>query len=170
MLATDSLDRLYTDAAAQDAQPLWTMMDAMVPPQPHAFHPGTVPPVNEFLPPGEQLPAPRRAEPSQAGPKTVLWPPVALHVKDLETSQAVSWPTGRGWVSYGPQRPIRFRALGRGELPWPSMIDTLLGEGFTGIVYVEHEDVLLPRAQGIASAADQLRALLPAAPPEGRTW
>jgi len=97
-------------------------------------------------------------------------PPVALHVKDLETSQAASWPAGRGWVSYGPQRPIRFRALGRGQLPWPSMIDTLLGEGFTGIAYVEHEDVLLPRAQGIASAAERLRALLPAAPPEGRTW
>jgi sugar phosphate isomerase/epimerase len=43
-------------------------------------------------------------------------------------------------------------------------------EGFTGIAYVEHEDVLLPRAQGIASAADRLRALLPASPPEGRTW
>jgi sugar phosphate isomerase/epimerase len=97
-------------------------------------------------------------------------PPVALHVKDLEISQGVSWPAGPGWVSYGPQRPIRFRTLGRGQLPWPSMIDTLLGEGFTGIAYVEHEDVLMPRAQGIASAADRLRALLPAAPPEGRTW
>jgi dTDP-4-dehydrorhamnose reductase len=59
-------------------------------------------------------------------------PPAALHVKDLETSQAASWPAGRGWVSYGPQRPIRFRTLGRGQLPWPSMIDTLLGEGSPG--------------------------------------
>jgi gentisate 1,2-dioxygenase len=31
---TDSLDRLFSDAAVQDAQPLWTMMDAMVPPRP----------------------------------------------------------------------------------------------------------------------------------------
>jgi len=97
-------------------------------------------------------------------------PPAALHVKDLEVSQGVAWPSGPGWVSYGPQRPIRFRTLGRGQLPWPSMIDSLLGEGFTGTTYVEHEDVLLPRAQGIASAAAQLRALLPASQPEGRTW
>jgi gentisate 1,2-dioxygenase len=34
MIATDSLDRLFAEAAAQEAQPLWTMMDAMVPPRP----------------------------------------------------------------------------------------------------------------------------------------
>ena len=34
MIATDSLDRLFAEAAAQNAQPLWTMMDAMVPPLP----------------------------------------------------------------------------------------------------------------------------------------
>ncbi len=34
MIATDSLDRLFSDAAAQDAQPLWTMMEAVVPPHP----------------------------------------------------------------------------------------------------------------------------------------
>jgi gentisate 1,2-dioxygenase len=34
MIATDSLDRLFAEAAAQDAQPLWTVMDAMVPPHP----------------------------------------------------------------------------------------------------------------------------------------
>ena len=34
MIATDSLARLFAEAAAQDAQPLWTMMDAMVPPLP----------------------------------------------------------------------------------------------------------------------------------------
>ena len=54
--------------------------------------------------------------------------------------------------------------LGRGQVPRPSMIDTLLGEGLSGIAYVEHEDVLLPRAQRIAGAADRLRALLPARP------
>lgn len=97
-------------------------------------------------------------------------PPAALHVKDLEIARGADWPGGPGWVSYGPQPPIRFRTLGRGELPWPSMIDSLLADGFTGTVYVEHEDVLLPRAQGIASAADQLRTLLPAGQPEGRTW
>ncbi|MDB5070491.1 MAG: hypothetical protein JWM87_1602, partial [Candidatus Eremiobacteraeota bacterium] len=34
MIASDSLDALFTEAAAQDAQPLWTMMEAMVPPHP----------------------------------------------------------------------------------------------------------------------------------------
>ena len=34
MIATDSLDRLFAEAAAQEAQPLWTMMDAVVPPRP----------------------------------------------------------------------------------------------------------------------------------------
>jgi gentisate 1,2-dioxygenase len=34
MIATDSLDRLFAEAAAHDAQPLWTMMESMVPPHP----------------------------------------------------------------------------------------------------------------------------------------
>ena len=34
MIATDSLDRLFAEAAGYDAQPLWTMMEAMVPPRP----------------------------------------------------------------------------------------------------------------------------------------
>jgi gentisate 1,2-dioxygenase len=35
MIASDSLDRVFTEAARYDAQPLWTVMEAMVPPQPH---------------------------------------------------------------------------------------------------------------------------------------
>lgn len=34
MIASDSLDRVFTEAAAHAAQPLWTVMEAMVPPQP----------------------------------------------------------------------------------------------------------------------------------------
>ena len=34
MIATDSLERLFDDAAGYDAQPLWTTMEAMVPPRP----------------------------------------------------------------------------------------------------------------------------------------
>jgi len=34
MLATDSLDSLFSDAAAHDVTPLWTIMDAVVPPFP----------------------------------------------------------------------------------------------------------------------------------------
>jgi sugar phosphate isomerase/epimerase len=50
------------------------------------------------------------------------------------------------------------------------MIDALLAEGYTGVVYVEHEDVLVPRDQGIAAAARRLVELLPVTPAEGRTW
>jgi hypothetical protein len=46
--------------------------------------------------------------------------PMALHVKDLEISQGASWPAGPGWISYRPQRPLRFRTLGRGQLPSPA--------------------------------------------------
>ena len=34
MIAADSLERLFNEAAVHDAQPLWTMMEAMVPPRP----------------------------------------------------------------------------------------------------------------------------------------
>ena len=34
MIATDSLQRLYDEAATHNAQPLWTMMEAVVPPHP----------------------------------------------------------------------------------------------------------------------------------------
>jgi len=100
------------------------------------------------------------------------WGPAlgAVHVKDLETWSGPDRPTAPGWVAYGPQPPIRFRCLGRGGLPWPSMIDALLEEGYTGVIYIEHEDVLLPRDQSIALAAKRLMELLPAAPAEGRTW
>jgi gentisate 1,2-dioxygenase len=34
MIATDSLERLFAEAAEHDAQPLWTVMESMVPPLP----------------------------------------------------------------------------------------------------------------------------------------
>ena len=34
MIATDSLERLFDEAATHGAQPLWTVMEAMVPPHP----------------------------------------------------------------------------------------------------------------------------------------
>jgi gentisate 1,2-dioxygenase len=34
MIASDSLDRVFAEAARHDAQPLWTVMEAMVPPHP----------------------------------------------------------------------------------------------------------------------------------------
>lgn len=94
----------------------------------------------------------------------------SVHVKDLERWTGRDEPTGAGWSRYGPQPAIRFRALGAGELPWPRILAALADEGYTGAVCVEHEDALLPRRQSVQVAVDRLRALLPAAAPEGRTW
>jgi sugar phosphate isomerase/epimerase len=94
----------------------------------------------------------------------------AAHAKDLQRWKGRGAPQGTGWCRYGPQPHIRFRTLGSGELPWPSILGALLDEQFGGTVYIEHEDPLLPRRQGIAYAAQQLRSLLPACGPEGRSW
>jgi sugar phosphate isomerase/epimerase len=94
----------------------------------------------------------------------------AVHVKDLQRWTGHGQPSGAGWSRYGPQPHIRFRALGNGELPWPAIVAQLLDEGFGGTLYIEHEDTLIPRRQGISQAADRLRTLLPAYAPEGRTW
>jgi sugar phosphate isomerase/epimerase len=94
----------------------------------------------------------------------------AVHVKDLERWTSPGLPPAPGWVAYGPQPPIRFRGLDRGTLLWPQMIDALLAEGYTGVVHIEHEDVLVPRDQSIAVAARRLAELLPVTSAEGRTW
>ncbi|MFG2041325.1 sugar phosphate isomerase/epimerase family protein [Dactylosporangium sp. NPDC048998] len=94
----------------------------------------------------------------------------AVHAKDLQRARGARPPAGPGWSRYGPQPAIRFRALGCGELDWPAVVAALLDEGFGGVVYVEHEDVLLPRAQSVARGVELLRSLLPADRPEGRTW
>lgn len=74
----------------------------------------------------------------------------AVHAKDLQRSPA-GRVSGPGWSRYGPQPPIRFRALGLGELDWPLIVATLQDEAYDGIVYVEHEDV--PAAAGAGRAA-----------------
>ena len=94
----------------------------------------------------------------------------AVHVKDLQRWTGRGRPQGPGWCRYGPQPHVRFRTLGAGELPWSSIVSALLDESFTGSLYIEHEDVLLPRRQAIANASEQLRALLPMSQLEGRTW
>lgn len=102
----------------------------------------------------------------------------AVHVKDLETlddidpagSSGPPFPAGSGWTTYGPQPPIRFRALGLGTLPWLAMLSRLMDEGVAGAVYVEHEDHRIPRGQGITLAVRRLRDWLPTSEPEGRTW
>ncbi|SEF67508.1 Sugar phosphate isomerase/epimerase [Actinacidiphila yanglinensis] len=94
----------------------------------------------------------------------------AVHAKDLQRWRLPEDPPGAGWSRYGPGPPIRFRALGCGELPWPATVSALLDDAYRGVVYVEHEDALLPTGQGVATSVAALRALLPAGPPQGRTW
>jgi sugar phosphate isomerase/epimerase len=93
-----------------------------------------------------------------------------VHVKDLQTWPGGGAPVGPGWCRYGPGPPIRFRALGLGELPWTRMLAALMDEGFTGPVYIEHEDATFPRAQAIRQAVRRVREILPEGLPEGRTW
>ncbi|GAB2914050.1 sugar phosphate isomerase/epimerase family protein [Streptomyces mayteni] len=94
----------------------------------------------------------------------------AVHAKDLQRWRDPGDPPGAGWSRYGPGPAIRFRTLGAGELPWPSIVAALLDEGYRGVLYVEHEDALLPTAQGAATSLAALRALLPNERAEGRTW
>ncbi|GAB3977916.1 hypothetical protein GCM10029978_069120 [Actinoallomurus acanthiterrae] len=94
----------------------------------------------------------------------------AAHAKDLQVWKGAEGPRGAGWSRYGPGPPIRFRALGAGGLPWPAIVSALLDEDFHGVLYVEHEDALLPREQSVGVSARLLRELLPRTRPQGRTW
>lgn len=100
------------------------------------------------------------------------WGPqlAAAHAKDLQIWTGSGAPAGAGWSRYGPGPAIRFRALGAGDLPWPAIVSALQDEDFTGVLYVEHEDALLPRRQSAERSLRYLRELLPQSPPEGRTW
>lgn len=93
-----------------------------------------------------------------------------VHVKDLETWRGVEDAVGPGWCRYGPGPPIRFRALGQGELPWPRMLRSVLDQGFDGVVYLEHEDATMPRMQATGLAVERIRQILPTGVAEGKTW
>lgn len=95
---------------------------------------------------------------------------IAVHAKDLQIWTGNGGPSGHGWSRYGPGPPIRFRALGLGMLDWPAIVSTLIDEGFERVLYVEHEDVLLPRRQSIIRSLSLLRDFLPRTAAEGRTW
>ena len=94
----------------------------------------------------------------------------AVHAKDLQLWRGSGAPRGAGWSRYGPQPAIRFRALGHGELDWSRIVGALADEEFRGVLYLEHEDALLPREQSIGQGLAMMRSLLPAGPAQGRTW
>ncbi len=94
----------------------------------------------------------------------------AVHAKDLQSWTGGGAPPGRGWTRYGPGPPVRFRALGLGTLSWSALVSALIDEGYRNVLYVEHEDVLLPRQQSIRRSLGLLREFLPGEVAEGRTW
>lgn len=94
----------------------------------------------------------------------------AVHAKDLQVWRQPEQPRGGGWSRYGPGPAFRFRAVGSGELPWPAIVPALQDEDYRGVIYVEHEDALMPSQQGITTSLAALRQLLPSADPQGRTW
>ncbi|NUS73468.1 MAG: sugar phosphate isomerase/epimerase [Corynebacteriales bacterium] len=93
-----------------------------------------------------------------------------VHAKDLQRWKTPEDPRGPGWSRYGPGPAIRFRALGCGEMSWPALIAALIDENYRGVIYIEHEDSLLPTEQGVVNSLALLRQLLPVAQAAGRTW
>lgn len=79
-------------------------------------------------------------------------PPEFVHFKDVEVWSAATTPRGPGWRRYGPGRPVRFRAVGDGDLRWPRIRDALVDLDFDGTVVVEHEDLLTSRMPSLRHA------------------
>ncbi len=96
--------------------------------------------------------------------------PSVVHVKDVEVWPHAEAPEAPGWVSYGPHPKIRFRSLGWGGLDWQAICSVLAERGFEGPFVVEHEDLLLPREQGIVDARERFERLQVLAPPTKRWW
>ena len=95
--------------------------------------------------------------------------PAIVHVKDVERTTRAG-ATGPGWTAYGPQPPIRFRAVPWGELDWRRIVTALVDVQFSGPFVVEHEDLLVGREDGIAGAVAHLRPLMRLRTGEARWW
>ncbi len=96
--------------------------------------------------------------------------PACVHAKDVERSTSALPPPGPGWVRYGPQPAIRFRSVPWGQLDWPALLEQLDSLGFRGPVFIEHEDLLVDREQGIAGARRFLESLATGTGPESSWW
>ncbi len=95
-----------------------------------------------------------------------------VHAKDLEF---VSHNLARsGWAAHGrwdrPDRGVRFRVPGWGDVNFKRVISSLQLAGYTGAISVEHEDPCLSRDEGAAMAVAHLRPIVPRDPPQPRWW
>ncbi len=85
--------------------------------------------------------------------------PALVQAKDVERAHGGLPRPGPGWVRYGPQPAIRFRAAGWGEVDWRGLLSALAERGYAGPVLIEHEDLLSSPSDGIRAARDFLTPL-----------
>ena len=94
------------------------------------------------------------------------------HAKDLE------FPAHNlarsGWQAHGrwdrPERGVRFRVPGWGDVKWKTVISELQLAGYTGPLSIEHEDPILSRDEGTAMAVAFLKPIVPRQRPDARWW
>jgi sugar phosphate isomerase/epimerase len=84
--------------------------------------------------------------------------PAMVQAKDVERARDAV-PVGPGWVRYGPQPAVRFRAAGWGEVDWRRLLTALAEREYAGDLLIEHEDLLSSPEDGLAAAAGFLRPL-----------
>lgn len=97
-------------------------------------------------------------------------PPALVQAKDVERAPGGVARSGPGWVRYGPQPAIRFRAAGWGEVDWRGLLSALADRGYAGPVLIEHEDLLSDPVDGITGARDYLLPLLGVSAGHARSW
>lgn len=95
-----------------------------------------------------------------------------VHAKDLEF---VPHNLARsGWQGHGawdrPDRGVRFRVPGWGDVAWKRVFSQLQLAGYDGVVSIEHEDPILSRDEGSEMAVNFLRGILPRQPRDARWW
>lgn len=95
-----------------------------------------------------------------------------VHAKDLEF---VPHNLARsGWQGHGawdrPDRGVRFRVPGWGDVAWKRVFSQLQLAGYEGVVSIEHEDPILSRDEGSEMAVAFLKGILPRQPRDTRWW
>jgi len=95
-----------------------------------------------------------------------------VHAKDVEIVHYSAIRTGV--LATGPwnriARPVRFRTVGWGMVPWRQVITALLEVGYNYVLSVEHEDPTFSRDSGVQQAIEFLKPLAKVEPPEVRPW
>lgn len=95
-----------------------------------------------------------------------------VHAKDLEL---VSHNIKRsGWQAHGawdrPERGVRFRVPGWGDVDWKRLISELQLAGYEGSLSIEHEDPVFSRDEGSRKAVEFLGSAIIREAPEPRWW